>query len=231
MHNASLCKLLQCVLRAVGHLWDVGSLLRSATILAPAGPIVIELNIMQACPTRPACTLAPPLASARRRAAMASRITASASTAGFQVCQQHLQCAGQPQTQGCCCRRRHRSSVLAHPHPPFSGRLQGCSDPLPQPIKVVGMGSSGQDLLAQVASFPSPDDKLRTEQFEAQVGTVACGLGRGWAGCSHHRAKLCSCRTTLRRCSGTGWQKIRGACCGARGQNPALPGVRPPYRK
>lgn len=31
------------------------------------------------------------------------------------------------------------------------------------------MGSSGQDLLAQVAAFPKPDDKLRTEQFEAQV--------------------------------------------------------------
>lgn len=28
--------------------------------------------------------------------------------------------------------------------------LQGCTEALPTPIKVVGMGSSGQDLLAQV---------------------------------------------------------------------------------
>jgi hypothetical protein len=48
--------------------------------------------------------------------------------------------------------------------------MQGCSETLPRTIKVVGMGSSGQDLLAQVAAFPSPDEKLRTEKFEAQVG-------------------------------------------------------------
>ncbi|KAL4458589.1 hypothetical protein ABPG75_013454 [Micractinium tetrahymenae] len=62
--------------------------------------------------------------------------------------------------------------------------MQGCTEPLPRPIKVVGMGSSGQDLLAQVAAFPRPDDKLRTEQFEAQGGgncgnalTAAARLG------------------------------------------------------
>ena len=49
-------------------------------------------------------------------------------------------------------------------------KMQGCSEPLPRAIKVVGKGSSGQDLLAQVAAFPSPDEKLRTEKFEAQVG-------------------------------------------------------------
>jgi hypothetical protein len=47
---------------------------------------------------------------------------------------------------------------------------QGCSEVLERPIRVVGMGSSGQDLLALVAAFPRPDDKLRTEKFEAQVG-------------------------------------------------------------
>ena len=54
--------------------------------------------------------------------------------------------------------------------------LQGCEEPLTAPIKVVGMGSSGQDLLAQVASFPRPDDKLRTEKFEAQAR--GCGIAR-----------------------------------------------------
>ncbi|EFN54319.1 hypothetical protein CHLNCDRAFT_25015 [Chlorella variabilis] len=57
-------------------------------------------------------------------------------------------------------------------------------EPLPLAVKVVGMGSSGQDLLAQVAAFPRPDDKLRTEKFEAQGGgncgnalTAAARLG------------------------------------------------------
>ena len=32
--------------------------------------------------------------------------------------------------------------------------------------KVVGMGSCGLDYLAQVAAFPQPDDKLRTERLQ-----------------------------------------------------------------
>ncbi|KAI3435937.1 hypothetical protein D9Q98_001995 [Chlorella vulgaris] len=62
--------------------------------------------------------------------------------------------------------------------------FQGCNEPLPQAVKVVGMGSSCQDLLAQVATFPCPDAKLRTEAFEAQGGgncgnalTAAARLG------------------------------------------------------
>lgn len=64
---------------------------------------------------------------------------------------------------------------------PSTTMIQGCTDPLPAPVKVLGMGSSGQDLLAQVAAFPRPDDKLRTEQFEAQVrrrGVVRSSLAR-----------------------------------------------------
>ena len=34
--------------------------------------------------------------------------------------------------------------------------------------KVVGMGSCGLDYLAQVAAFPQPDDKLRTERLEVR---------------------------------------------------------------
>jgi len=56
--------------------------------------------------------------------------------------------------------------------------------PLPHPIKVVGMGSAGIDYLAQVASYPKPDEKLRTERLEAQGGgncgnalTAAARLG------------------------------------------------------
>lgn len=62
--------------------------------------------------------------------------------------------------------------------------MQGATDPLPQAIKVVGMGSAVVDYLAQVAAFPQPDDKLRTERLEAQGGgnagnalTAAARLG------------------------------------------------------
>ncbi len=34
------------------------------------------------------------------------------------------------------------------------------------PAKVVGLGSCGLDYLAQVAAFPQPDEKLRTERLE-----------------------------------------------------------------
>lgn len=50
--------------------------------------------------------------------------------------------------------------------------------------KVVGMGSSGVDYLAQVASYPRPDEKLRTEKLEVHGGgncgnalTAAARLG------------------------------------------------------
>lgn len=43
-----------------------------------------------------------------------------------------------------------------------------------QKWKVVGMGSCGIDYLAQVAAFPDPDSKLRTEQLE--VNTEAWAL-------------------------------------------------------
>ena len=33
---------------------------------------------------------------------------------------------------------------------------------------MVGLGSCGLDYLAQVAAFPQPDDKLRTERLEVQ---------------------------------------------------------------
>jgi len=36
------------------------------------------------------------------------------------------------------------------------------------PAKVVGMGSCGLDYLAQVAAFPQPDEKLRTERLEVR---------------------------------------------------------------
>ena len=37
-------------------------------------------------------------------------------------------------------------------------------------VQVVGMGSAGMDYLAEVATFPRPDDKLRTENLELQGG-------------------------------------------------------------
>lgn len=54
----------------------------------------------------------------------------------------------------------------------------------PTPVKIVGMGSAGVDYLAQVAAFPQPDEKLRTERLEVQGGgncgnalTAAARLG------------------------------------------------------
>ncbi|EFJ40764.1 hypothetical protein VOLCADRAFT_84359 [Volvox carteri f. nagariensis] len=62
--------------------------------------------------------------------------------------------------------------------------FQGCYQPLAQQIKIVGMGSCGVDYLASVASFPRPDEKLRTEKLETQGGgncanalTAAARLG------------------------------------------------------
>lgn len=58
------------------------------------------------------------------------------------------------------------SSRLSQIGPMRCGALPQISDP----IKVVGMGSAGMDYLAEVASFPKPDDKMRTENLELQGG-------------------------------------------------------------
>ena len=42
--------------------------------------------------------------------------------------------------------------------------------------KVVGLGSVGVDYLAQVARFPKPDEKLRTEKMEVLSKAVSCAL-------------------------------------------------------
>lgn len=48
---------------------------------------------------------------------------------------------------------------------------QGAGPPGSGP-KVVGMGSCGLDYLAQVAAFPRPDDKLRTESLEVHRACI-----------------------------------------------------------
>lgn len=45
--------------------------------------------------------------------------------------------------------------------------MQGAGS-LDKPLKVVGVGSCGVDYLASVASYPRPDEKLRTEQLEVR---------------------------------------------------------------
>eukprot|EP00884_Botryococcus_braunii_P008294 jgi/Botrbrau1/17466/Bobra.0054s0053.1 len=76
------------------------------------------------------------------------------------------------------------ASLLRHSYLPASAHGRSTSPrvaPLRSPVatsaqpegnktKVIGMGSCGLDYLAQVASFPSPDDKLRTERLETQGG-------------------------------------------------------------
>lgn len=53
-----------------------------------------------------------------------------------------------------------------------SRQMEACAS-LPQAcdsVKVVGMGSAGMDYLAEVSSFPKPDQKMRTENLELQGG-------------------------------------------------------------
>lgn len=85
------------------------------------------------------------------------------------------------------------NAVYSYPSPRASKRrhvaAQHVSDaPVnknsPPKLKVVGLGSAGLDYLAQVAAFPKPDEKLRTEQMETRGGgncanalTAAARLG------------------------------------------------------
>ncbi|GAB4822038.1 hypothetical protein N2152v2_009084 [Parachlorella kessleri] len=73
-------------------------------------------------------------------------------------------------------------SVAAARH--FIQEGAGLERLMPAEAKVVGMGGCGVDYLAQVAAFPQPDAKLRTEQLEVQGGgncgnalTAAARLG------------------------------------------------------
>lgn len=57
-----------------------------------------------------------------------------------------------------------RSNVLV------SGQVGAHSSNESRP-KVVGLGLACWDFLAQVAAFPKPDEKLRTQRMEASLGT------------------------------------------------------------
>eukprot|EP00878_Enallax_costatus_P034999 GHUV01038957.1.p1 GENE.GHUV01038957.1~~GHUV01038957.1.p1 ORF type:complete len:333 (+),score=19.32 GHUV01038957.1:577-1575(+) len=65
-----------------------------------------------------------------------------------------------------------------------SAAFEGCITQLPEKVKIVGCGSCGVDYLASIASFPKPDQKLRTDALEVQGGgncanalTAAARLG------------------------------------------------------
>lgn len=80
---------------------------------------------------------------ARRLFKMSSGPVAAAS-ADFQV----RRCNRDPDASHRRCRGHHSTHL-----PSFPVLLQGCTEALPSPIKIVGMGSSGQDLLAQVCCW------------------------------------------------------------------------------
>lgn len=59
------------------------------------------------------------------------------------------------------------------PDPPLTLRLGDMQDRSQPPTgKLVGMGGCGVDYVAQVASYPRANDKLRTEKLE--VGGWQC---------------------------------------------------------
>ena len=64
------------------------------------------------------------------------------------------------------------SSVLRNGFRQHSLRCQALSNPQPKD-KVVGLGGVGLDYLAQVAAFPKPDQKLRTEKMEVSVHNLS----------------------------------------------------------
>ncbi len=103
---------------------------------------------------------------------------------------------------------------------------QGCGTPLPQPVKVVGVGSAGVDYLASVAAYPRPDEKLRTETLE--VGRACAPSGA--AGC---RGGALRCRPHCGRAaaaSDRGRRPQPAQRCAAQGCRQAVTEARRPPR-
>ena len=102
---------------------------------------------------------------------------------------------------GTCAPGRYRSA-----HSPALGRPEALTlasrSPArslvlqPSTVTVVGMGSVGMDFLASVASFPKPDEKMRTDELEMQgggnCGNALTAVARLFSGLPAH------VRTTVR---------------------------------
>lgn len=77
-----------------------------------------------------------------------------------------------------------RQVILTHPffvpaphtNTPPRCLLQAGSPQLQREIKVVGCGSCGVDYLASIATFPHPDQKLRTDALEVWFFGVVMGV-------------------------------------------------------
>ena len=57
-----------------------------------------------------------------------------------------------------------------------ASKAQGCKAPLAEKIKIVGCGSCGVDYLASIASYPKPDQKLRTDALEVNRGNFGFSI-------------------------------------------------------
>ena len=84
-----------------------------------------------------------------------------------------------------------------------------------RPTKVVGLGSVGLDYLAQVMTFPKPDEKLRTKQMEVRH-SKSC---RGTRFVRVFEAQRIMPVATLRVCTDAWWRQLceRFDSCSASG--------------
>ena len=88
--------------------------------------------------------------------------------------------------------------------------LQGLERLMPTEAKVVGMGGCGVDYLAQVACYPKPDAKLRTEQLEASM-MLRIRQPPGVA-----------TQLVLKVLDERGWGAVERQACGTRGNSRSL---------
>lgn len=76
------------------------------------------------------------------------------------------------------CRHKVSASTYRHCRAPHASASNTSAEPGP---KVVGLGLACWDFLAQVASFPKPDEKLRTQRMEVLL----------WHICHHSNFESC----------------------------------------
>ena len=100
-------------------------------------------------------------------------------TSRSQIPSQPLSCSNVSGTHAVgLIRRRLAPPLRAHRPAKFALLCLSAGESPPtgeRPTKVVGLGSVGLDYLAQVVTFPKPDEKLRTKQLEVRHSKLCRG--------------------------------------------------------